>query len=101
MDVSLSHSKPFLQKSTKSASLLYVILGGKDIMKRAQKIEPTNNSGEIFDDFVALTLIVQKSFAKAVKKAVAENDKLGIPTPYSKNGNIFYRQPHKATRTVR
>jgi len=35
-------------------------------MKRAQKIEPTNNSGEIFDDFVALTLLVQKSFAKAV-----------------------------------
>lgn len=70
-------------------------------MKHAQKIAPTNNSSEIFDDFVALTLLVQKSFAKAVKKAVAENDNLGIPTPYSKNGKVFYRQPHKANRTVR
>ncbi len=70
-------------------------------MKHAQKIVPTSNNFEIFDDFDALTILVQKSFAKATKKAVAENDKLGIPTPYSKNGKIFYRQPRKATHPVR
>ena len=74
---------------------------GIDSMKHAQKIVPTSNSCEIFDDFEALTVLVQKSFAKAVKKAVAENDKLGIPTPYSKNGKIFYRQPYKVTPTIR
>ncbi len=70
-------------------------------MKHAPKIEPTTNSCEIFDDFDEMTVLIQKSFAKAVKKAIAENDKLGIPTPYSKNGKIFYREPHKPTHSVR
>ena len=62
---------------------------------------PASNSSEIFDDFEAMTVLVQKSFANAAKKAVAENDALGIPTPYSKNGKIFYRQPHKAPNKLR
>jgi len=70
-------------------------------MKHPQTIVPTRNSSEIFDDFVALTVLVQKSLAKAITKAVAENDTLGIPTPYSQNGKIFYRQPHKPNRTIR
>ena len=61
---------------------------------------PVSNSSEIFDDFEAMTVLVQKSFANAAKKAVAENDALGIPTPYSQNGKIFYREPHKATNKL-
>ena len=61
---------------------------------------PVSNSSEIFDDFEAMTVLVQKSFANAAQKAVAENDALGIPTPYSKNGKIFYREPHKATNKL-
>jgi hypothetical protein len=61
---------------------------------------PAINSCEIFDDFEAMTALVQKSFANAAKKAVEENDALGIPTPYSKNGKIFYRQPQKATNKL-
>ena len=61
---------------------------------------PASNTSEIFDDFEAMTVLVQKSFANAAKKAVAENDALGIPTPYSKNGKIFYREPHKATNKL-
>jgi|GEM_PF-2558388 len=57
---------------------------------------PAIQNSDIFDDFEAMTVLVQKSFANAAKKAVAENDALGIPTPYSKNGKIFYREPHKA-----
>ena len=61
---------------------------------------PVSNSSEIFDDFDAMTVLVQKSFANAAQKAVAENDPLSIPTPYSKNGKIFYREPHKATNKL-
>lgn len=61
---------------------------------------PAIKISEIFDDFEAVTVLVQKSFANAAKKAVAENDALGIPTPYSKHGKIFYREPHKATNKL-
>ena len=56
-----------------------------------------NNSSKIFDDFEAVTELVQKSFAKAATTAVAENDAHGIPTPYTKNGKIYYRKPYKPT----
>lgn len=64
--------------------------------RNTQLYSPAIQNSDIFDDFEAMTVLVQKSFANAAKKAVAENDALGIPTPYSKNGKIFYREPHKA-----
>ena len=66
-------------------------------MKHAQKITDTSDGCEIFDDFEALTALVQKSFNQAVKKAITENDDLGIPSPYSKDGKVFLRQPLKTT----
>ncbi len=57
---------------------------------------PASNRSEIFDDFETMKELVQKSFTHAAKKAVAENDALGIPTPYYMNGKILYSQPHKA-----
>jgi hypothetical protein len=39
-----------------------------------------DSNDRIFDDADALIELAQKSFAKAAKKAVAENDWLGIPT---------------------
>jgi len=72
-------------------------------MKTAPKVTSLplpSDSSDIFDDFEALTALVQKSFCSAVKKAREENDALGIAAPYSKDGNISYRQP-KTTYTPR
>jgi hypothetical protein len=49
-------------------------------MKLAQEMTPPSNGYEIFNDFEALTTLVQKSFMEAAKAAVAENNRLGIPT---------------------
>ncbi|MBF0562018.1 MAG: hypothetical protein HQL37_08350 [Alphaproteobacteria bacterium] len=51
------------------------------------------NDNDIFENFDALTELVQRSFTSAAKKVVAENDRLGIPTPYGRDGNIYFRQP--------
>lgn len=40
--------------------------------------------------------IIHRAMISAAKKAVAENDRLGIATPGAdKDGNIVYRQPPK------
>jgi hypothetical protein len=55
----------------------------------------------IFDDDEALTALMQESFTRAAKKAVAENDALGIPTHYSVGGELKVHTPppKKTTRT--
>lgn len=65
-------------------------------MKLAQEITPPSNGYEIFNDFEALTTLVQKSFMEAAKAAVAENKRLGIPTHGSFGGKLVVRQPPKA-----
>lgn len=51
---------------------------------------------EKFDDADALIALAQRSFAKAATAAVAENDRLGIPTHGSVGGKLVVRQPPKA-----
>ena len=65
-------------------------------MKLVQEMTPPSHDYEIFNDFEALTTLVQKSFMEAAKAAVAENDRLGIPTHGSFGGNLVVRQPPKA-----
>jgi hypothetical protein len=101
MNISSSDLRPSLRRAAKRATIRHGSFVEND-MKKARKITtPTETGDEIFDDFEALTEIVQRSFNEAARKAVAENDALGIPTPYSKDGKIFLRQPKKATNTPR
>jgi hypothetical protein len=45
--------------------------------------------------------IIHRAMNSAARKAVAENDRHGIPTPGTdKDGNIVLRQPKKRGRTV-
>ena len=45
----------------------------------------------ILDNPEALTALAVKSFAEAKRKAIAENDRLGIPSYGSKDGKIVVR----------
>ena len=56
---------------------------------------PPADPDAIFDDFDKLVEIAQKSFSEAAQAAVAENDRLGIPTHGSENGKLVVRQPPK------
>lgn len=62
-----------------------------------------HNDDSIFDDAEALIALAQASFKRAAKKAVAENDALGIPTHGAINGKLVVHMPpqKKATRTLR
>lgn len=64
-------------------------------VKRAVKHAPASEDYYIFDDVEALTALVQKSFDEAAKKAVAENDALGIPTHGSVDGKLVVRIPQE------
>jgi len=56
-----------------------------------------NQSGKsIFDDAEALIRSATAAFKKAAKSAVAENDRLGIVTHGSVDGNIVERKPEAA-----
>jgi len=57
------------------------------------------NNKSIFDDEDALIATAQSSFSKAAKRAVAENDRLGIPTHGSIGSELVVRQPHQV-RTI-
>lgn len=56
-----------------------------------------NNDDQIFEDADALIALAQRSFAKAAKAALAENDKLGLPTHGSIKGRLIVRHPPKGT----
>ena len=47
----------------------------------------------MFDDPEALTELAQRSFHEAKRRAIAENDRLGIPSYGGKDGKIVVRQP--------
>jgi hypothetical protein len=48
---------------------------------------------DIFEDFDALLELVCKAMTDAARKAVAENDALGIPTSGSRDGKLVWRLP--------
>ena len=45
------------------------------------------------DDPQGMMDLMQRSFAEAVRKEIAENDRLGIPWSYGENGKVMFRQP--------
>jgi len=47
----------------------------------------------MFDDPEALTELAQRSFHEAKSRAIAENDRLGVPSYGSEGGQIVVRQP--------
>jgi hypothetical protein len=63
-------------------------------MTKSDAVNPKDGD-DIFDDFEALTALVQRSFESAARKAIAENDRLGIPTAYGRDGKVYFRMPPK------
>ncbi len=51
------------------------------------------HSPDIFNDPDALLALVGQAMAEAARKAVAENDALGIPTSGSRGGRLVWRLP--------
>jgi hypothetical protein len=59
------------------------------ITARAKKPVPV--LGDHPDTFA----IIDRAMRSGARKAVEENDRLGIPTPGAKDGKIVFRQPPK------
>ena len=68
-------------------------------MAAVRKPKDPPNDDVLFDDPDALIALAQRSFARAAKAEVAENDRLGIPTHGTVDGKLVVRRPIKA-RTV-
>lgn len=49
----------------------------------------------VFEDFDAMTDIITRSMTSAAKKAIAENDELGIESVGSVGGKLTTRKPTK------
>lgn len=71
-------------------------LRGSGPMTAAPKRESPASVSRMFDDPDALTALAQKSFHKATRAAIEENDRLGIPSYGGVDGKIVVRQPRKA-----
>jgi hypothetical protein len=65
-------------------------------MTVVRKRKDAVNDDHMFDDAEALIALAQRSFTRAAKAEVAENDRLGIPTHGSVNGKLVVRHPPKA-----
>jgi hypothetical protein len=65
-------------------------------MTAVRKRKDTVNDDALFDDADALIGLAQRSFARAAKAEVAENDRLGIPTHGAVKGKLVVRRPVKA-----
>jgi hypothetical protein len=67
-----------------------------DTMTAAKKRSETPaDNDSVFDDADALIALAQKSFSRAAKAEVAENDRRGIATHGAVGGKLKVRQPHK------
>ena len=64
-------------------------------MPAVKKRNPVKSDASVFDDANALAELVQRSFKKAAKEAVAENDRLGIPTHGTRRGKLTVRKSTK------
>ena len=61
---------------------------------RRQKDAGTDDG--LFDDAEALIALAQRSFTRAARAEVAENDRLGVVTHGAVNGELIVRHPSKA-----
>jgi hypothetical protein len=69
-------------------------------MPAIRKTKPVPAPDEsMFDDADALIAFAQRSFDKAAKAQVAENDRLGIATHGAVNGKLVERRPRSAGKT--
>lgn len=50
------------------------------------------DEASVFDDFDTVVAHAQRSFDQAAKAAVAENDRLGIPTHSARGGKLVVRE---------
>jgi len=57
--------------------------GGKAVDAKNVKVDP-------FEDQKVLLELTEEAFARAARKASAENDALGIPTPVGVRGRIIH-----------
>jgi hypothetical protein len=92
-----------LRKAGKSATLWGTPFGGRTMPLKAKpkaeqpRAKPVGD--EVFDDFDALVKTAQNSFAKAVRQAVTENDRLGIDSPGTVQGKLTVRKAPLKTST--
>ena len=70
-------------------------------MAAVRKPKDAANDDALFDDADALITLAQRSFIRAAKAEVAENDRLGIPTHGAVNGKLVVRRPVKARAVPR
>ncbi len=68
-------------------------------IRKAKPVTPPDDS--VFDDAEALIAFAQRSFDKAAKAQVAENDRLGIATHGAVDGELVERRPRGSGRTSR
>ncbi len=68
-------------------------------MPAVKKPKKREADQSVFDDGDALLEIATKAFERAAKRAVAENDRLGIPTHGTRHGKLVVRKPKKAAAT--
>ena len=69
-------------------------------MPAIRKTKPITAPDEsVFDDADALIAFAQRSFDKAAKAQVAENDRLAIATHGAVNGKLVERRPRSAGKT--
>ncbi|MBF0562014.1 MAG: hypothetical protein HQL37_08330 [Alphaproteobacteria bacterium] len=89
---------PALQNKAGSAIMFPVFREVGSMVAVRKPSHDATDDDSVFDDADALIALAQRSFTKAAKRAVAENDALGIPTSGSVNGQIVFRvPPTKAT----
>jgi hypothetical protein len=66
-------------------------------MTAQRRQKDAGNDDALFDDADALIALAQKSFTRAAKAEVAENNRLGLPTHGAVRGKLLVRPPSKAT----
>lgn len=71
------------------------------VARRRSTNAETNDLGRdpIFDNPEVVSAVAQRAFHRAKREAIAENDRLGIPSYGSENGKIVVRQPPEPDHT--
>jgi hypothetical protein len=71
-------------------------------IRKVKTVAPTDYSvpgDSVFDDADALIAQAQRSFDRAAKAQVAENDRLGIATHGAVDGKLVERRPRSSGKT--
>ena len=82
-----------LRTSATRTNLLSMALNDGEAATAAPTADPPADHDRIADDPNAVIALAQQAFHKAANAAVAENDRLGIPTHGAVGGKLVIRQP--------